>query len=168
MCHRLVRLVWLVCTSFTACLWGNRWTHLCRCLAWIALALPRLVWNRQQYIHHHVMIGCGERHPLSALSCCHGDVRACAFILKGFSLPGFVLQEDIAALYSVCVQACVCVCVCTFSVEHSIEELLGLSLQPADPRLLLFEVFTLRQHRAPSTVLCAVFLHTHTHRAVSK
>lgn len=51
-------------------------------------------------------------------------------------------------------------CVCTFSVEHSIEELLGLSLQPADPRLLLFEVFTLRQHQAASTLLCSVFLHT--------
>lgn len=35
-------------------------------------------------------------------------------------------------------------CACgTFSVEHSIEEVLGLSLQPTDPRLLLFEVFTL-------------------------
>ena len=51
---------------------------------------------------------------------------------------------DVAALYCVCVCVRVCVCVCarTFS-EHSIEELLGLSLQPADPRLLLFEVFTL-------------------------
>lgn len=55
------------------------------------------------------------------------------------------------------------VCV-TFSVEHSIEEVLGLSLQPADPRLLLFEVFTLRQHLAASTVLYAVLLHGQTHR----
>lgn len=54
------------------------------------------------------------------------------------------------------------VCVCgTFSVEHSIEEVLGLSLQPADPRLLLFEVFALRQHLAASTVLHAVLLKRH-------
>lgn len=80
-----------------------------------------------------------------------------------FLLPVFVVQEDVAALYRVCV----CVCTRTFSVEHSIEELLGLSLQPADPRLLLFEIFTLRQHRAASTLLCATFLYTHTHQLVN-
>lgn len=65
--------------------------------------------------------------------------------------------------------ACVCVCV-TFSVEHSIEEVLGLSLQPADPRLLLFEVFTIRQHLAACTVLSAVLLQRRTHgrKCVSK
>lgn len=52
----------------------------------------------------------------------------------------------------------------TFSVEHSIEEVLSLSLQSADPRLLLFEVFTLRQHVATSTVLHAVLLHRQTRR----
>lgn len=51
-----------------------------------------------------------------------------------------------------------------FSVEHSIEEVLGLSLQLADPRLLLFEGLTLRQHLAASTVLRAVLLHRQTHR----
>lgn len=52
----------------------------------------------------------------------------------------------------------------TFSVEHSIEEVLGLSLQPADPRLLLFEVFALRQHLAVSTVLHTVLLNMQTHK----
>lgn len=56
-----------------------------------------------------------------------------------------------------------CVCALTFSVEHSIEEVLGLSLQLADPRPLLFESFTLRQHLAASTVLCAVLLYRQTH-----
>lgn len=57
----------------------------------------------------------------------------------------------------------VCVCL-TFSVEHSIEEVLGLSLQPADPRLLLFEVLTLRQQLAASSRLHAVLLHKQTNK----
>lgn len=56
-----------------------------------------------------------------------------------------------------------CVCL-TFSVEHSIEEVLGLSLQPADPRLLALEVFTHGQHLAASTVLSAVVLHRQINR----
>ena len=85
--------------------------------------------------------------------------------------PEAMWNEKWSDWWRVCVCVCLCVCLCvTFSVEHSIEEVLGLSLQPADPRLLLFEVFTIRQHLAASTVLSAVLLQRRTHgrKCVSK
>lgn len=51
-------------------------------------------------------------------------------------------------------------------MEHSIEEVLGLSLQSADAdsRALLLQVLTLRQHLAASAVLHTVLLKTDTGR----